>query len=84
MPTTDVAEEIRTFIEEEVLEGDAELTQDQPLLTGLLDSFGLMALLGFIEERYEMPISNDLVVSENFGSVEAVARFINGKLAERA
>jgi acyl carrier protein len=83
MSMTDVADEIRTFIEEEVLDGDEHLTQDQPLLTGLLDSFGLMALLGFIEERYELPISNDLVVSENFGSVEAVARFIQGKLAER-
>jgi acyl carrier protein len=81
MASTDVVDEIRTYIAEEILEDTetSDLPPDQPLLSGLLDSFGLMSLLGFLEERYEVTISNDQVVSENFKSVEALAEFVERK-----
>jgi len=74
-------QEIRKFIVEEVLEDAAEddLPPGQPLLSGLLDSFGLMSLLGFIEERFDVTIHNDQVVSENFKSVEALAAFVDSQ-----
>lgn len=79
--SAEIEEQIRTFIIEEILEDDdgASLSPDQPLLSGLLDSFGLMSLLGFLEERFEVTITNDQVVSENFKSVEALAEFVKRK-----
>ncbi|MGQ0669851.1 MAG: acyl carrier protein [Actinomycetota bacterium] len=79
--SAEIEEQIRTFIIEEVLGEDdgASLSPDQPLLSGLLDSFGLMSLLGFLEERFEVTITNDQVVSENFKSVEALAEFVKRK-----
>lgn len=83
MGTTDIEQEIRTFILEEVLEdAEAGLPPGQPLLSGLLDSFGLMSLLGFIEERFDVTITNDQVVSENFKTVEALAAFVEKKQDE--
>lgn len=79
--STEIEKEIRTFILNEVLEDskETEIPPGQPLLSGLLDSFGLMALLGFLEERFEVTISNDQVVSENFKSVEALAAFVEAR-----
>ncbi|MGQ0669884.1 MAG: acyl carrier protein [Actinomycetota bacterium] len=83
MGTTDIEQEIRTFILEEVLEdAQGDLPPGQPLLSGLLDSFGLMSLLGFIEERFDVTIANDQVVSENFKTIEALTAFVEKKQDE--
>ncbi|MGH2635416.1 MAG: acyl carrier protein [Actinomycetota bacterium] len=77
----EMEQEITQFIVEEVLDEEAgsSLNPDQPLLTGLLDSFGLMSLLAFIEEHYEVTIPNNEVVTENFRTVEVLAGFVEAK-----
>ena len=45
---TDTQKDLAEFLTQEVLEDVPELKPEQPLLTGLLDSFGLLALLNFI------------------------------------
>lgn len=78
-----IEDEIQTFLTTEVLEEGAEdLSPEQPLLTGLLDSFGLLALLNFLEERFGVAIPHDEVVTENFRSVRALAAFVEGKGVE--
>lgn len=80
----EIEEQIRRFIVEEVLEESdgQDLPDDIPLLSGLLDSFGLMSLISFLEERYELVIRNDQVVKKNFETIGALATFVEGKLAE--
>jgi acyl carrier protein len=75
----EMQQEITRFIVEEVLDDADNLSPDQPLLTGLLDSFGLMSLLAFIEERYDVAIPNNEVVTANFKSVEVLAAFVESK-----
>lgn len=84
--SAEIESEIRAFIAQEVLaEEDGEtLPPGQPLLSGLLDSFGLMSLLGFLEERFDVTITNDQVVSENFKTVEALASFVDAKRRSEA
>jgi acyl carrier protein len=77
--STDIQAELTTFLTTEVLEDVSELSPDQPLLTGLLDSFGLLALLNFIEEKFGVAIPHDEVVTDNFSSVNALAAFIGSK-----
>ena len=83
---SEIEKEIRTFIVEEVLDESEEvdLPEDIPLLSGLLDSFGLMSLIGFLEDRYKVIIRNDQVVKNNFESVSALAAFLEAKLQEGA
>ena len=81
---TETQKDVAEFLTQEVLEDVPELKPDQPLLTGLLDSFGLLALLNFIEERYSVTIPHDEVITDNFRSVSALAQFIDSKRAESA
>ena len=78
----EIQQQLRTFIVEEIF-GDSgmEVPADMPLLSGFLDSFGLMQLLNFIEDTYDDAIANREVVDENFASLEAVAAFVGRKLA---
>ena len=81
---TETQKDLAEFLTQEVLEDVPELKPEQPLLTGLLDSFGLLALLNFIEERYGVTIPHDEVITDNFRSVSALAQFIDSKRAESA
>lgn len=81
---TETQKDLTEFLTQEVLEDVPELKPDQPLLTGLLDSFGLLALLNFIEERYGVTIPHEEVITDNFRSVIALAQFIDSKRAESA
>ena len=82
--TPDIERDLTDFLTTEVLEDVTELAPDQPLLTGLLDSFGLLALLNHIEERYGVAIPHDEVVTDNFRSVSALAELISSKRSEAA
>ena len=79
--TAEVEGAIERFIVTEVL-GEPEevkLPADTTLISGLLDSFGLMQLLSFLEERYSIRIRNNEVVKRNFNSVAELARFVRNK-----
>jgi acyl carrier protein len=74
----DVAERIRDYIREEFLLGDAtrELTDDTPLLDGILDSLALSQLVGFIEDEFGMTIDDADIKSQNFKSVADIERLV--------
>lgn len=78
----EIAADIRSFIVAEVLEDvdDSELPPDVPLLSGVLDSFGLMSLLSYLEDRYDLAITNDQVVAKNFESIATLASFVEAQL----
>ncbi|MBA3552201.1 MAG: acyl carrier protein [Actinobacteria bacterium] len=79
--TQDIEQEIRAFIADELLDkADAgDVPRDMPLLGGFLDSFGLMVLINFVEERFEVTIANSDVTDDNFRSVEALAGYVRNK-----
>jgi acyl carrier protein len=76
-----IADEIRQFLVDEVLEGPefADFPVDAPLLSGVIDSFGLVTLIDFLEDRFGVTIGNEEMVKDNFRSVEALAAFIESK-----
>lgn len=81
MEREEIQRDIRTFIVEEVLDerDGSDLPADIPLLSGLLDSFGLMSLISFLEDRYNLIVRNDEVVKQNFESVASLAGFVEAK-----
>ena len=53
-----------------------------PLLeAGILDSTGVLELVDFLEERFEIQISDDELVPENLNSVDNIVRFLAEKHA---
>jgi acyl carrier protein len=75
-----VVSDLRAFLLRDVLRGDrGELPLDAPLLSGRLDSLGLVQLMEFLEDRFDLTVANDDVVDENFGSLRALAAFVRDR-----
>jgi acyl carrier protein len=81
----DVQKRILEFIRSEILLGDehTSLGEDTPLLDGAMDSLGLMQLVAFLEEEFDMELADDQITSENFRTVNDVTRLISSSVAAR-
>ena len=56
------------------------ITPDQDLLiSGLLDSLGVMSLVHFLEQEFEVGIPPEDVTIENFQTVEAICGYLSGR-----
>lgn len=70
---------IINYIQENLLVGkDAiELAPEDDLLgSGLLDSMGVMRLVGFVEETFNVKIPPEDIVIENFMDVKAITNYL--------
>ena len=74
----DIAELIHGFIRQRFpLASSKELTQELSLLeSGIVDSLGVLDLVGFIEQQFGIEAQDDDLVPENFDSIDALARFV--------
>ena len=72
-------QQITQFIESELLESSA-LTFD-PLATGMLDSLACEVLIAWVEETFEISLSDEDLVAENFANVEALSALVDTKRA---
>ena len=73
---------LKTFIETFLLNGHTVSTQDNLLLSGQVDSLGVMSLVAFIEETFELKIPFEDVVIENFMSIETMAAYVDGRQSD--
>lgn len=48
---------------------------------GILDSLGMIGLMNYLEQQYQIEFSDRDVVPENFSSVNALASFVECKRA---
>lgn len=73
--------EIRQFISENFIVGEAELASDDSLTqTGIIDSLGVLELVVFLEQRYGVRVSEAETLPQNLDSVNNVVRFLERKL----
>lgn len=71
---------LKQFITEEFFpDGDAnDLKEDQSLLeSGIIDSLGIMKLLIFIEEKFQLKVSDKELIPENFETLSTIAKLIS-------
>lgn len=74
--------EIRRFIVDNFLFGqeDEQLKNETSLLqSGTIDSTGVLELVVFLEETYNIKVEDDDLLPENLDSIENVAKFIERK-----
>jgi acyl carrier protein len=75
--------ELRKFISERFLPFtslDSFLDQDSFLEKGIIDSTGILELLEFIEEKFEIKVEDEEVVPDNLDSLKKLTDFITRKL----
>jgi acyl carrier protein len=79
----DLESDLRQFIVENFLFGreDKPLGNDDSLLDlGIIDSTGVLELVGFLEHKYQITIEDEELVPENLDSIERLVRFVTRKI----
>lgn len=72
-------EEICNYIKENLLMGQSDITltpEDDLLGSGLVDSIGMMKLIGFIESKYDFTVPPQDMIIENFMTVVAISNYV--------
>jgi len=74
--------EVRQFIVDNFLFGDdGNLTEDTSFFEkGIIDSTGILELIGFLEEKYGVSIKDEELVPENFENLSRIGYFLEKKL----
>ncbi len=72
---------VRAFIVENFLFGDDRRIGPETdfLENGILDSTGVLELVGFLEEKFGIRVEDDEVVPDNLNSLEKIVRYIARK-----
>ncbi|MEX1032937.1 MAG: acyl carrier protein [Cellvibrionaceae bacterium] len=77
-------DKLRSFILENYLfSEDSSLLNDTDsfLDKGILDSTGILELVFFLEEEFEIRVAEDDMVPENLDSVENLVKYLGAKAA---
>ncbi len=78
----EIKTDVRDFILDNFMMGrDADELKDSGSLLDLnvIDSTGVLELVGFLEETYEITIEDDELIPENLDSIDKIAEYINRK-----
>jgi len=78
----EISSRIRDFISAEIMFEDSasNLTDETPLLGGVIDSLGLMQLISFLEEEFNVTIEDAEVTADNFRTVSQIEQLVSQKV----
>ena len=69
--------EIINYISQELLNKQVSFSDSEDLYTsGVIDSLGLMRLISFIEENYDVRVKPGDMTIENFKSIDAIIDYL--------
>jgi acyl carrier protein len=74
-------EQIRGFLASNFYISDPGLLEDGTSLLdqGIIDSTGVLEVIGFIEETFGITVEDSELLPENLDSIQGIARFITRK-----
>lgn len=75
--------QLREFITESFLVGDESTTfgdSDSFMRNGIIDSTGVLELIAFLEERYNVSPEDSEMVPANLDSIDNLVRYISYKV----
>jgi acyl carrier protein len=75
--------EIRKFIADRFLFGDDHKLECHASLieAGIIDSTGVLELIGYLEEQYGIKVEDDELVPENLDTIASICAFLGTKTA---
>ncbi len=77
-----IAETLTQFVTEELLADYDDLSlgeSDDLLTTGLIDSLGVMRLVAFIEDSFQIKVPYEDITIENFCSVQTMTHYVQSQ-----
>ena len=69
---------IKQYIADKIVGEEIEITDDT-LLSDIIDSIGLVKLLAFLAEKYNLSIDSGDITTENFDTINQIAEFVRKK-----
>jgi len=81
----EMREQIIEFIRDEYVEDESmDIDADTPLISsGLVDSFSMVSLKMFLEDEYEIKMTDEEASTEAFDTVQAIMDLVVRKLEEK-
>lgn len=81
MHTVEIGSEVRDFVVTNFLFGKGDdLSDDESLLdNGVIDSTGVLELVSYLQERFDIRIEDDEIVPANLDSVRSLVEFVARK-----
>lgn len=76
--------ELRQYVLDKLLFGrtEVELRDDASFLeSGIIDSTGVLELVAFLEEKFQVKVEDEDLIPANLDSVNAITRFVGKKRA---
>ena len=80
-----IEQPVRRFIEDSFLfrADRAALSDTESLLAaGLIDSTGILELVAFLEQNFDIRMADAEIIPENLDSIKAIAAYVEAKLAK--
>jgi acyl carrier protein len=87
MNETEIRERVWSFLKESFLymRPEFRVDPDESLLrAGVIDSLGVMEVIGFVEDLAGIQVAEDEITEANFGTLNAIARYIASKTVSQA
>ncbi len=83
MDVNAIQKEVREFVFENFIvdEGEEFLDETSFLESGLIDSTGILELIAFLEETWDVEVADDEMIPENLDGIAKAARFVASKLS---
>jgi acyl carrier protein len=76
-------EALQDFIGAELLDDDVPVAADENLLAdGMVSSLGMLRLVSFIEDTWNISVPPEHFTIENFRTVETLDAYLSGRMAE--
>ena len=78
-----IGHSIREFVIDNFLFGQGTVADDESFLqSGLIDSTGVLELVTFLEDRFQIAIADEELVPDNLDSVARLVNYVETKLLE--
>jgi acyl carrier protein len=81
----EIKNKIRDYIIESTYAAPDSVKDDSLIFVeGIFDSMGFILLINFIEESFGIKAKDSELLEDNFESIDAISRFVAGKVAQAA
>ena len=82
MKPTDIRAQVHHFIQKNYLFDESKTIEGQTSLlgSGIIDSTGILELIGFLETQYNLKFHDNELVGENFDSIDKITAFLGTKV----
>jgi acyl carrier protein len=76
----EIKKQVKDFFSENFMtEMDSVSDTDSFLENGIIDSTGVLELVLFLEEKYQIKVEDDEIIPENLDSLENIAAYVISK-----